>query len=246
MQITGADLVGFQHQVVELDRTPEGLVRRVGKAHAPRLRGAGQHVDHHAAGNICRSRLRLAQALDQRVDGINDIRAEKLRQDEIAIAIPFFLCSGVTRARVAPKHCPRQGDSVCITQILRELPAGQYQPLIRSTVAPHRPSLSSSRSKPRSGVERLTMVSPSQRAPRSPRHRGRADRSPSRARLGFSRPRGGVLPVERDARTSRASSCTCMSGFRDRLVIRTFPSRGSSAPSVVPADRSENLDAAAS
>ena len=124
VQIAGANLRAFQHQVVELDRAGECLVRRVGKAHALRPCGAGKHVDDHAPGKLGLACARIAQPLDQRIDGIDDVGPEKLRQDEIAVAIPFFPLLGTERAsaRARRSAARRQGDGVLHRQILRELP----------------------------------------------------------------------------------------------------------------------------
>ena len=122
MQIAGAYLVAFQHQIVELDRTSECFVRRIGKAHAPGLRGAGQHVDDHASGKLARSRGRIAHALDQRVDRIDDVRAEKLRQDQIAVAIPLFFL--LARQRTRRSAVRWQGQGVLHPETLRELARG--------------------------------------------------------------------------------------------------------------------------
>ena len=89
MQIAVADRVAFEEQVVEFHRTLEGLVRRIGQPHAA-VRGAGEQVDDDAAGHLVRTGVAMAQSLDQRIDRIDDLRAEELRQDQIAVAVPLL------------------------------------------------------------------------------------------------------------------------------------------------------------
>ena len=122
IEIAIADLAAFQGQVVELDRAPERLVRRVGKPHALRLRGAGEQIDDHTArkrGGPC---ARTAQPLDQRVDGIDDIGAEELRQDEIAVALPLLPLFGRERAcAFAGRATALQGDGILHRAYSRQL-----------------------------------------------------------------------------------------------------------------------------
>ena len=103
MKVAVADHIAFEKQVVEFHRTLEGLVRRIGEPHAA-VRGAGEQVDDHAAGHLVRASVAMAQPLDQRIDRIDDVRAEELRQDQIAVAVPLLFCSERERRRAGVRR----------------------------------------------------------------------------------------------------------------------------------------------
>ena len=91
MQIAVADRVAFEEQVVELHRTLEGLVGRIGQPHAA-VCGAGEQVDDDAAGNLVCAGVAMAQPLDQRIDRIDDLCAEESSSGSgfLTVAVPLL------------------------------------------------------------------------------------------------------------------------------------------------------------
>ena len=99
MQIAGADLVALEQQIVELHRLLQCRRRRVREPRALLAGLSVEQVDHDAVCEILGALGRIAQALDQRVDRIDDVRPEELRQDEIPVALPLIFLLGRERAR---------------------------------------------------------------------------------------------------------------------------------------------------